>query len=110
MCTTLLVADPELKVSRLGKFDSTPNKRSRPIKVVFSSEANVISTLKKLKKLKLKSIQKFAKISIFRDRTPMQIKIYNDVKTELNNRLQNGESNLKIKFIKGIPNIISSLN
>ena len=40
----------------------------------------------------------------------MQIKIYNDVKTELNNRLQNGESNLKIKFIKGIPNIISSLN
>lgn len=42
--------------------------------------------------------------------TPMQLQIIRNAKAKLERRTQDGESNLRIKYIHGIPKIVSSLN
>lgn len=106
VCEELHVVDDNLKVFRLGKFDQTKTERNRPIKVSFSNESNVIKVLRGLPKLG--KITRFSGISIYRDRTPMQAQLHKDIKAELSQRLDNGESNLQIKYKKGIPTIVST--
>lgn len=106
ICSVAQVFDENLKLSRLGKFDPTSVDSRRPIKVSFTSEVHVTSVLRNISKIK----SKFPGVSIFCDRTPMQLQIHKDAKTELAERVNNGESNLKIKYKNGIPSIISTLN
>lgn len=108
ICSVLGVTSENLKVSRLGKFDVSQPNRRRPIRVVLSSERNVIDALRNVPKLK--SNTKFKHLSLFRDRTPLQMQIHREAKVELDTRVRNGESNLRIKYEKGIPRIVSSLN
>lgn len=108
ICSTLNVKTDGLSISRLGKFDRSNANRRRPIKVSFSSESSIKTVLRNISKLKANPT--FANISIFRDRTPMQLQLHKDAKSELNNRLQDGEKDLRIKYSKGIPKVVSSLN
>lgn len=108
ICTTLQISNTASKVSRLGKFDSSKASSARPIKVVFSGESSVSDVVRNISKLK--SIPRFSSLSIYRDRTPMQMEIHKRAKLELQDRLKAGESNLKIKYNRGIPSVISSLN
>lgn len=108
VCSLLQITDDSLKVSRLGKFDSTQTRRRRPIKVSFQTESHVITALRNLPNLK--STSRFSGISVYRDRTPMQLQIHRNAKAELTKRLENGEENLKIKYNRGIPTVVSSLN
>lgn len=108
ICSSVQLDAQVFKVSRLGKFDPTAVNRKRPLRVSFSSDTCVKTILRNISKLR--SNPKFSSVSIFQDRTPLQLQIYKDAKTELNNRLLAGETNLKIKYNKGIPNIVPSLN
>lgn len=108
ICSTLNVKTEGLSINRLGKFDRTNTDRRRPIKVSFPSESEPANILRNVSKLKANP--KFSRLSIFRDRTPLQLQIYKNARAELNERLSNGEANLKIKYNKGIPTIVSSLN
>lgn len=105
ICMNVQVDVGDFKVSRLGKFDPTAANRKRPIKVSFSSDAAVARILRNIPKLKSNS--KFSSLSIFRDRTPMQLQIHKEAKAELNSRIRNGETNLRIKYRNGIPSIVS---
>lgn len=107
MCEELDVIDGDLKVFRLGKFDPTKTDRNRPIKVSFSNELSVTKVLRGLPKLGKST--RFSNISIYRDRTPMQAQLHKDIRAELSQRLDNGESNLQIKYKKGIPTIVSTI-
>lgn len=106
--TTMGVDGGEMKLMRLGKFDPTKEDRCRPIRVTLPSESVVFDALRSLNTLKLSP--RFANLFVARDKTPMQLKLHNDVRQELNSRLDNGETNLKIKYSNGIPTIVSSLN
>lgn len=108
ICLTLNIQDTHFKVSRLGKFDATLPDRRRPIKVSFSSESSVYTILRNISKLR--ELSKFSKLSIYRDRTPMQVQIYKNAKAELTDRISKGETNLKIVYKKGIPTVVNSLN
>lgn len=108
ICTEMNITNTVSKVFRLGKFDSSKASNTRPMKVVFSSESTVLELLRNISKLK--NNPKFSSLSISRDRTPMQAEIHKQAKLELQNRLKAGESNLKIKYNKGIPSVVSSLN
>lgn len=108
ICLDLGITDANIKTFRLGKYDPTQSERKRPIKVAFSSESSVITVMRNL--AKLKDNPRFTNMFIFRDRTPMQIQLHNEVKAELSARLNNGEADIKIKYIKGIPSIVSTLN
>ena len=98
----------DIKHFRVGKLDQTNQNRSRPIKVILSSEKSVLSVIRNARQLK--SSSEWATISIFRDRTPMQMEIHRNAKKELEDRLANGEMDLTIKYRNGIPSVVSSLN
>lgn len=86
-----------IKIFRFGKFSSD---KSRSIKVCFDTQ--------EAPKLLLRNKDKFPKdIKCYSDQTPMQQKYLKDLKEELKNRLQNGETNLTIKYQNGIPMINS---
>lgn len=89
--------------TRLGRYNES-NLRPRPVKVIFHHEIDVIKCIRNVKKLK--SSEHFQNISISFDRTPRQLNLYKQLKHEMDERARNGETNLKIKYVNGIPKII----
>lgn len=89
---------------RLGKPIAT-NNRPRPIKITFNNENPVHTCISKASKLKNSTA--YTNITISYDRTPKQVEYYKKIKSELQERVSSGEIGLKIKYIKGIPKIIS---
>lgn len=87
------------KVTRIGKYKADHN---RAIKVHFALEQTAKMILQNRKKLKESTIK------IFPDQTPFQQARFKKVKDELNRRITNGEDNIQIKHIKGIPKIVAS--
>lgn len=84
-----------IKTIRLGKY--IPNK-SRPLKVCFDNIDVPKYLLRNKKKLQ-------DNIQIYADQTPSQKQYLQTLKEELNKRIENGESDLVIKYIKGLPTI-----
>lgn len=77
----------------------------RPIKITLCEEDIVHNLIRKAKTLR--DSNSFKKINISLDRTPRQLEHYKSLKRELNQRISDGETNLKIKYIRGIPKIVS---
>lgn len=102
------ITDDNIEPIRLGKFDPSRQVRRRPIKVKLSSRDVVKRVLRRFNKFK--SNEKFAGLSVNSDRTPRQLAYFKSVRSELNVRMNNGESNLKIKYINGVPTISSMGN
>lgn len=87
------------KSIRLGKY--VPGK-DRPLKICFSDTMTP--------KLLLKNKSKFPEnIRIYYDQTPAQKKYLQSIKSELEKRLKNGETDLTIKHIKGTPQIVKDI-
>lgn len=107
----LTAIDPEanienIKPNRLGSFN---NEKTRPIKITLPSEHQVTQFIRRAKNLK--NINQYKKISISFDRTPRQIEYYKKIKQQLIYRQSQGETNCRIKYINGMPKIVSnSLN
>nr|CAI5833593.1 unnamed protein product [Callosobruchus analis] len=95
------VVIPDLKPVRLGPFTQGKN---RPIKVVLGSEHDVHRLIRNSKILK--THKNYKNISISFNRTPRQIEYYLNLKIELENRKKSSETNLHIKYVKGIPQIV----
>lgn len=93
--------DP-LKVIRLGKFKPD---RTRAIKVCFASKETATFLLRNKGNVKFDNNS----IKIFSDQTPIQRKHLQNLKVELEKRINNGENNLAIKYVKGIPKIIENI-
>lgn len=87
-----------LKLFRLGRYRSDNH---RPIKVCFTSRDTVMHILRNKSNMS-------KDIRVYSDQTPMQRDYYNKIRNELQNRQENGESNLTIKYINGIPKIMKS--
>lgn len=104
----LNLSQDNIKPSRLGKFDATKLVRSRPIKVTLTASEDVLTAVRKFSKIK--STNKFPGLFLSTDKTPKQIAYYKMVKSELNMRLEKGESNLRIQYRNGTPKIVSSEN
>ena len=86
---------------RLGK--ASPEKK-RPLRVIFPNEETALLVLKHKKNLD--SIN-FKDIKISDDKTPRQLKYLHSLRATLQNRLENGEVGLTIKFIKKKPTIVN---
>lgn len=85
-----------IKIARIGKY--VPEK-CRMIKVCFGSQEIAMTLLRNKSKCS-------KKVKIFSDQTPSQQRFLNDLKVELTRRMDNGEQDLKIKYLKGIPTIV----
>lgn len=95
---------PSVEPIRIGRYDPTRAKRSRPIKLCLPSESAVVSVLRKSPKLR--TVERWSGVFVSRDRTPMQNRLYKTVKSDLNDRLAAGEVNLRIQYKGGIPTIV----
>lgn len=93
--------EANLKPIRLGKY--TPEK-TRPIKVTLESENQVLIVIKKARELR--NMDRYKLISFSLDRTPKQIEYYREVRKSLDERKRNGETDIRIKYVNGIPKIV----
>lgn len=104
----LLKIQPDLNVDnikpiRLGRFDVN-NARPRLLKITLSDEQQVLNTIRKAKTIK--NYNEYKHVSIFSDRTPRQINYYKDIKNQLTERINSGE-NCRIKYVNGVPKIVT---
>lgn len=87
-----------LKLVRLGKYNT---ERTRALKITFDCADIVRCLLKNRFKL-------HKSIKIFSDQTPAQREYMQKLQAELKHREQIGETNLTIKYNKGVPAIIKN--
>lgn len=90
------VSTRDFKAIRLGR----PGNKIRPLKVLFNNE-NVASSCLKNRRLLRDSIRLNADLTI------MQRDQIRKAYAELDQRKQKGEKNLNVKFIKGIPKVVT---
>lgn len=88
------------QVTRLGK---RPTKKPRPLKVTCDSQQGAFA----LFQLRYKVPDPW-KMSL--DRTPAQREQLSKVRMELEQRKKGGENDITIKFVQGIPTIVSTNN
>lgn len=82
------------KILRLGKYNAD---RIRPLKIIFETPDTPRYLLKNRSKMSDNSTK------IYSDQTPVQRKYIQSLQAELKEREKNGETNLSIKYIKGVP-------
>lgn len=88
---------------RLGQKSS---RKTRPLKVVFCSQSEASSLLKKFSLEAFKDVDPtLSEVSISRDRTPNERAALDSLRQEMGRRAAAGESNLTIKYIHGVPRI-----
>lgn len=105
---TKLIADicggvdfPGIKVGRVGtRF---PDK-TRPIRVTLQSEEDVRKVVANSKRVR--NVPNFEDVIITYDRTPRQQSRYRDLRQQLQERINGGENNLRIRYDAGIPKIV----
>ncbi|KAJ3654677.1 hypothetical protein Zmor_013851 [Zophobas morio] len=81
---------------RLGKFET---RKIRPLKVTFDSTDQVLLALRKHKRT--------TGIYFNRDLTPMQQNLSYKIRKEFRERIDNGDSNIKMVYNNGIPKIVT---
>lgn len=87
-----------IKIFRIGKHDPKKNRR---VKVCFDTQNAAIQLLRSKANLP-------AGIKIYSDQTPCQQRLMLNLQRELARRSQDGETDLIIKYVKGIPKIIKA--
>lgn len=87
----------QIKMHRLGRYGED---KVRPVKVIFPSKEEALKVLRAKHDIQRQNIY------IKYDQTPSERAFLRDLTVELQRRTQNGEANLGIKYIDGIPRII----
>lgn len=85
------------KVLRVGKYDG---KKVRPLKLSFTSQEIAKTIMRNKSNLKVEGVR------IYSDQTPQQQNFIKKLRDELQQRKDNGERDLIIKFLKGTPKIV----
>lgn len=88
------------QVIRLGKAGDKRDK-IRPLKVVTASPMLALTVLRNQAKLRGTNYA----YALASDKTPRQQEFYQSLKTEMNARMEKGEKDLILKYVKGIPTI-----
>ena len=89
-----------LTIKRIGIFSKD---KKRPIKLFFKTRYEAFNLLKKSKIIATNTKHK---IFITNDKTIAQQQYEKEIRSQLKQRIDNGENNLKIKYINSIPKII----
>ena len=91
------------KLRRLGR----PTNKDRPLKVTFPEVNYTFDILRAQSKLRSSSL--WSNIKIASDRTEKR-EMMSNLRKKLESRRNEGEKDIIIKYIKGIPTIINSKN
>lgn len=89
-----------MAVQRLGRRE---DGKIRPIKVILFSRQDAIWILKNKSKAR-------KEVRIYDDKTPKQREELNQLRNTLKTRVEMGETNLTIRYVKGVPKIVNQKN
>nr|CAH7741782.1 unnamed protein product [Callosobruchus chinensis] len=92
----------DVKIVRLGK---QTGGKIRPIRVTCNTEQQVSDIVRNAGKLKNSRFKN--KVFVATDRTPKQLAYFRELKDQLKERMDAGESDLKIRHFNGVPRIVS---
>lgn len=90
---------------RLGKYDPSRGEHKRPIKVALPDVDSVRKSVKSARRLR--DVERFKNYIISMDKTPFQSKLYRLAAQDLDSRIRAGERDLRIKYLNGIPKVVS---
>lgn len=90
-----------VKLFRLGAPNKKASTQPRPLKVVLHSKTDALEILRNRTKLRKPT-------SITADLTPMQREHMKYLREELNKRINEGEMDITIKYVRGHPMIIKT--
>lgn len=90
----------DLPIKKITRFGKKNKNGARSIKITFTSPDDALNVIKNRKKLK-----RSRKVYIEPDLTSGQIKQLKKLQDELRRRKNDGEDDLFIKYVKGIPEI-----
>nr|CAI5822610.1 unnamed protein product [Callosobruchus analis] len=96
------ISSDTVNLVRLGR--TVDNSKPRPIKVKLGDENCVHRCIKGVPKLRRH--ERYSRVTVAFDRTPRQVEHYKKLKQEIDNRSANGETGLKIKYVRGVPKIV----
>jgi len=88
-----------IKVIRIGRYQSN---KPRPLIITFGSISEAFNIMKN----KTKLLSRYPTVSLSSDRTQYQRDHMKKLREELASRISNGDLDLTIKFIRGVPTII----
>lgn len=88
-----------IKITRLGRVGNNP----RPLKIILEDSTQALQVLKS----KAVIINRNNNIKISDDKTPSQREYLNNVRLALKRRIDAGEQDLTIRYIKGVPTIVT---
>lgn len=102
---TVLRGEPGVKPIKVVRIGKALSNRPRLVKATFSDTAVCRRIFRSKNKL---SGTQFRGVSIQDDKTPKQIAHLQEVRNELKRRVEAGEVSVTIKYVHGIPTIVSS--
>lgn len=98
---------------RLGKNQQL-SPRPRPLRVTFAEESHVKKVIDAFRDYKLtkEAPTEFLppNLSLSRYKTPLQVLQYKKAKQLTSERMLEGESGLRIRYSRGVPTIVSTIN
>lgn len=92
------------KYVRLGKAKSD---NVRPLKVIFGSKDNAANLVTTFNEAKRQGVPFPRGFRIIKDKTLLQRRQLRSCHLELDHRTSNGESGLSVKYVNGVPKVIS---
>lgn len=95
----------DVKVYRIG---ARVAGKVRPVKIIMASEDHVKRVIKKAKEIKGNS--RYGGLAFSTDRTKQQLHHYKQLKEELQRRIEEGEGDLGIKYVRGEQQIVKLKN
>lgn len=96
----LLRGNPNMPLASRAQRIGKPDSSNRPLKLTFSSHADIKTVFEN----KQFFIDNNLKIS--NDRTPRERELLVNLRAKLQERINNGESSLTIRYIRGTPTIV----
>lgn len=94
------------KTARVGKRNLN---KIRPLKVILNNESDVIRFLSGFSSESAARMdQSFSTVKASRDRTPREMELFKSLKSELEERVSQGEEGLSIKYKNNIPSIVKT--
>lgn len=89
-----------IHVTRLG--NRTSADKARPVRICFSDQQQALQVLKNKQKI----LSKNNKLRIRADETPMQREFMASLRAELKDKVDHGQADLTIKYVRGTPTIV----
>lgn len=93
-----------IDISRVGSVLDN-SRRPRPIRVVFNNFLDPKHILRNKARL---ATSQYSRISISDDKSHEELKLLQELRKELDSRRSRGEKNITIKYLHGVPSIVST--